>query len=96
MVFALMAQLDSALAYEARGSGFESRSGHVAAAMLSDGQAEDRWLRPALNTGAPRGAVGPTPILPAKRPGIGRGNKSLCPAVDLTAVNGSIGQMDAD
>ena len=41
-LFALIAQLDSALAYEARGSGFESRSGHVAAVMLSDGQAEDR------------------------------------------------------
>lgn len=34
---------------------------------LEDGQAEDRQLRPASNTGAPLGAVGSTPTLSARR-----------------------------
>lgn len=34
---------------------------------LEDGQAEDRQLRPASNTGAPSGAVGSTPTLSARQ-----------------------------
>ena len=79
MVFALIAQLDSALAYEARGSGFESRLGHVAAVMLPDGQAEDRQLRPVECRRPERDCGVRLPALPAERPGIGRENKYYAP-----------------